>query len=874
LLQQLDRGVLPEQFIKRASDDPRHVSIILSKYSIGDDRGVCLGCCLESVHHLECLGISDNRLTKRSLPVIIRHMSFATLLALDLSLNDMHEDGIHALASFFKARTVVEDLDLSSCGITCADTKDLFSVLASHPNRLQEVRISGNEIAAEGTEYICRFLTSPNCRLELLDLSWNHVGEQGAVTIAAALPGNNSLLLLNLASNGLGDNGGQRIMHSMRYHGMQKLNLSQNDLSHRTCFVAAQTLKKRKSLVNLDLTFNPLGEAGARCLFRNILRGITCWVFMQNCSFRDTSSAFNATYPTSDNPYSLQLSEPYRAAILEELLAKFVEDPDNCSFDSFSYKDLPGVDQQLSLVVVDGEVVVKSTGEKYEVPDSGVVRITFQQAVSVPTIVNAIKPAALNLLMMIIEAGRDKNRKKDVDMKKVWLLLLCQDVYFTVAQAQAMIDRFQSNGTIGDGSLTKLDLIKSVWKFLIDTENMYDFMYRNTSEVQRKDLVYALTLKRYRFNWANPTAFWSLNLEDKVQRSILMQLIAINNFESEFGRLHSGRGDTSQHGNWYNFRNARYTVGGETRECVVDRDFVKNPPEGGTVEFDFVSTTRPLMTPGLQVATDDEMFTLCERLSLSSRKKMSNAASLFVLMDLQLAATMHYFTVAQVGGLLDCFQDHWELQARVIVCMFSRIVDLHMMDVLLRHLDGRTQQEVLRRLGCLNVINPLKISFDYVFKLSYLDNRVLLIALMELASMESADQIVEETNTELPIATLYGSYTRTLNETRPETMRFQFTDFGQRSKTVAWAARKDLIKKFLVGTTPTHDDLYRVIGMYKELEAAGELTQGPVDLQYLSFQKTLKSPASRSSKSNKQMVALMRAQSGANVKKALETLRN
>jgi hypothetical protein len=56
----------------------------------------------------------------------------------------------------------------------------------------------------------------------------------------------------------------------------------------------------------------------------------------------------------------------------------------------------------------------------------------------------------------------------------------------------------------------------------------------------------ALTLKRYKFNWSNPTAHWSLNLEDKTQRSIMMQIIAINNYESEFSKNHSGRGDTSQ----------------------------------------------------------------------------------------------------------------------------------------------------------------------------------------------------------------------------------------------------------------------------------------------------------------------------------------
>ena len=45
LLQQLDKGVLPERFIKQGvySDDPRHVSVILSKYGIGDTGGICLG---------------------------------------------------------------------------------------------------------------------------------------------------------------------------------------------------------------------------------------------------------------------------------------------------------------------------------------------------------------------------------------------------------------------------------------------------------------------------------------------------------------------------------------------------------------------------------------------------------------------------------------------------------------------------------------------------------------------------------------------------------------------------------------------------------------------------------------------------------------
>jgi hypothetical protein len=130
---------------------------------------------------------------------------------------------------------------------------------------------------------------------------------------------------------------------------------------------------------------------------------------------------------------------------------------------------------------------------------------------------------------------------------------------------------------------------------------------------------------------------------------------------------------------------------------------------------------------------------------------------------------------------------------------------------------------------------------------------------MELASIESADQIIEESNTELPIQTIYGAYTRTLNESRPETMKFQYADFGKRTKNVSWPARRDLLRKFLVGSHPVDERLYSVINQYKELEAAGRLTEGPIDLQYNSFLKDAKSGASRVKTNTKAMIDSMRS---------------
>ena len=54
----------------------------------------------------------------------------------------------------------------------------------------------------------------------------------------------------------------------------------------------------------------------------------------------------------------------------------------------------------------------------------------------------------------------------------------------------------------------------------------------------------------------------------------------------------------------------------------------------------------------IRVISEDEFFHFQDMLRLSSRKKVSAAGALFVLLDLQLAMTKHYFTVDHFRGRL------------------------------------------------------------------------------------------------------------------------------------------------------------------------------------------------------------------------------
>lgn len=84
--------------------------------------------------------------------------------------------------------------------------------------------------------------------------------------------------------------------------------------------------------------------------------------------------------------------------------------------------------------MVNNKVVVKNTNEVWVPPDKGFVKFVFHEVVAMPSVDDAISDHYLDLLMKIVEAGKESDRKKDVDKKRVWLYLLCQDVYLTTAQ--------------------------------------------------------------------------------------------------------------------------------------------------------------------------------------------------------------------------------------------------------------------------------------------------------------------------------------------------------------------------------------------------------------------------------------------------------
>ena len=577
----------------------------------------------------------------------------------------------------------------------------------------------------------------------------------------------------------------------------------------------------------LNISDNPLTEAGARSIFRTILKGLRCFVMMQSCTFNSETGLFKHSNPSLDSPYTLDLNKPYEVSILSELI-NMVNDPTKqCTFRHLSYKQSER-DKSMEIVCefADGETYLRHGASPWGIPSSGLLTVHFGHQLSMPEEGMAIDELAFNTILAIVVNARSENDRKN------WLFLMCMDAYFTTAQAQDLIDILDDRRLLGPGGISVVEFFRCIWSNILDTENVYDFMYHNLDDGERVSLMHLLSFEKFKFNWLNPTGHWRLDLNNRCQRAVMMQLIALNIVESKASKK-AKRGDTSQKGNWCNYRNEK--INGTP--CAIDMEFSKSLPFRGVLEFDYVSTTRP--PPDAQEISDDDFSDFIIKLDLTTRRRCDISMSAMKLLELQLAVTNYYFKASRVINIMDCFSEDDNTQARVVIVLFCRILDLHNLETVFRHVTAAATQDVFVRLGLLNCINPLKPTHNLKLNMRYMDCRILAHTFLSMSSLENGDQLKQHPRSDIDIIVLYSQLGRVIADEHSSDVYLMFTycEIGERQSEVAWNYRKDMCSKFLVGSKPWDTKMFKIIKMYKEIVAAKALMMGPIDLQYKAFIK-------------------------------------
>ncbi|XP_072422708.1 NACHT, LRR and PYD domains-containing protein 3-like isoform X2 [Chiloscyllium punctatum] len=155
-------------------------------------------------------------------------------------------------------------LDLENCYIQHEGLQQLASVLY----KCRELRLRNNDLGNPAVKLLSEALRSSDCQIEKLQLNDNHLTASCAQDLASALSTNQSLISLNLGENKFGDFGVKRLFGVLRNVNckLQELVLHDNRLSHSCIEELTYALITNQSLTVLNLGNNKLGDAGVKLL--------------------------------------------------------------------------------------------------------------------------------------------------------------------------------------------------------------------------------------------------------------------------------------------------------------------------------------------------------------------------------------------------------------------------------------------------------------------------------------------------------------------------------------------------------------------------------------------------------------------------------
>ncbi|XP_078528559.1 NACHT, LRR and PYD domains-containing protein 12-like isoform X2 [Lissotriton helveticus] len=200
-----------------------------------------------------------------------------SLLDLDLEQNKLGDAGASLLWEALKhPDTRLQKIRLIFCGITGASCAALAAALPSNRSLL-ELDLKQNELGDAGATLISEALKRPDTRLQKINLDCCGITGASCAALAAALCSGRSLLDLGLRLSTLGDAGATLLCDALKHPDtrLQKINLNSCEITGASCAALAAALRPNRSLLELDLGCNPLGDAGATLLWEALKHPLT-----------------------------------------------------------------------------------------------------------------------------------------------------------------------------------------------------------------------------------------------------------------------------------------------------------------------------------------------------------------------------------------------------------------------------------------------------------------------------------------------------------------------------------------------------------------------------------------------------------------------
>lgn len=181
-----------EQLARSVNEHLQHLtSLDLSDCSFEDDGAEQLAAAIGKLKQLKYLKLRDASLGVDGAVAVVKAItnSKLELVELDLSGNELADEGFEAIAPLLKSQSSLKVLRLDENEVTSAGLKSFVAALngADSLGALEELSLCGNEITAKGAIAVVDSLVSTKAGLRRLELDSNMISDKGVEHIKASL---------------------------------------------------------------------------------------------------------------------------------------------------------------------------------------------------------------------------------------------------------------------------------------------------------------------------------------------------------------------------------------------------------------------------------------------------------------------------------------------------------------------------------------------------------------------------------------------------------------------------------------------------------------------------------------------------------------
>mmetsp|Transcript_52543 Transcript_52543/g.122973 ORF Transcript_52543/g.122973 Transcript_52543/m.122973 type:complete len:1513 (-) Transcript_52543:382-4920(-) len=636
---------------------------------------------------------------------------------------------------------------LDLCGVQLGQRARLpiCKAVKEHPAlrsvHLADTGFSGEDTAAN-IEILCGSST-----VEELDLGWSCFTEEVFEAMGRKMLESQTVKTLGLANSATASARITPIVNFMEHMAkdevLTKLDLSMNHIDHRAALVIEDSLQSHRRLKELNISNNPLGVVGLRCLLRLLSRNDSALLHFhcKDCDGdwegEEREQLFNATNPSGT--YLLDMEMAYHRTLLRMLL-KTMENFSLSLETAFRLQPLDGPLNPYRFPRYEPkplEVEKDHSAGLWCVPVEGRFNVVF----SVDSAMEAkMGRSDYWSLSEVLNNYRLATRLKPGFHKVAPLVALWRSLAGSLSEQRLFLDAISKDFLLTPAFVEVLQREASMAVEILarlapnidgPRYHLYLVMMRLPSLVD-----YCRLMRRLRsynlFNPDNPTGHYSLDLGNAVDYAVAEQLLIIDSWEATVAR-HLNRVDVSQRKNRSNFRNECHQ-GNHLHWITSMAEWVL--PQTDVLEFDYCSGKRQRQGAApLQDDVFDRIF-----LSLQSSK----CGSMEQVEVLRMISHRINLTAFQIRQLLVMYQDD-RPRAEIFTVLFFRIVDIHNEKIFRSRFEKQEElhklQRMLGKVSCFPFMQPDQAQFEYDFK--YWDERLACNILFQLAAREGWENLQE-----------------------------------------------------------------------------------------------------------------------------------